>query len=133
MKIYTMADRLTVKIGELTFKLAPLSYKQKTEIRGLYTIGKKEDAAILTMKYSIKDVDGLETISGEKFKLSFDENGLSEESLDNLLNSMEAPKLILACANLMDAIPNVMVVPGTDKPLEGVKIIDPFLEKAQQA
>jgi hypothetical protein len=128
MKIYSLNDRITVKVGELTFKLAPLSYKQKIEIQNIFKESKDAEGSILCLKYSVKDVEGIETLNGEKYNLSFDESGLTDTCLNDLLNIELSPKLMIACATLVNGIPQEIVHPVTGKPLEGVKIIHPFLK-----
>jgi hypothetical protein len=88
-------------------------------------------APIKCLKYSLKEVEGIETQSGP-LKLTFDSEGLDNESLSNVLNTPVSGDLILAAYNLSDYVPEKIINPLTRKPLEGVEIVNPFLEKQEK-
>lgn len=130
MKIYRLSDRVSVKIGELVFKLAPLSFTQKAEILDCKKIVAGEEildrigATKLAIKYSLKDVEGLEDIDGNKYELDKDDSGnLSDSCIDELLNVEVAPSLITTCFNFLNGVPSHIVDPETGKKLKGVEII----------
>ena len=132
MRVYSLKDRITVKIDELEFKLAPLSYKQKIEIQSLLTSGKEVEGTILAVKYSVKHVSGLEDSDGNEYKLSFENDSLTEDSIDALMNIECGIKLQLACAHLLNGIPKEIIHPETGKAIEGVKVVNPSIKKKKK-
>lgn len=130
VKAYRLTDRIYVNIGELGFKLSPLSMGQKKEIRDCAKIvnGEVEEDYMLgsfkSIKYAVKGIKGLETLDGEEYAPEFDEDGsLSDNSVEDLLNLEVNGKLMIACMNLLNGIPNVIVNPATGERLEGVEIV----------
>ena len=125
-KIYKISDRIKVKVGGLTVKIGPLTFDQKAEIQALATSGdfkKSLQSAKLSVKYSVKDIDGLEDAEGNKYELSTDEEGLSEDCLNELFNLEESEKLSMMSLGLLQGIPKQFTNPFTGEPLEGVKIV----------
>jgi hypothetical protein len=121
-----MKDRIRVKISDLVFELAPLSYKQKIEIQNMILAGKQVEGSILCVRYALKGVEGIENIDGEPYELVFEGDGntiLSESCIDDILNIEDAMKLQLVCANLLAGIPKEVVNPNTGEPIEGIKIL----------
>lgn len=121
-----MNERIKVKMDDLTFLLSPLTFDQKTEIQALSMTGefkKTLEAAKLAVKYSVKDVKGLEDSSGKAYKIKSDDLGLTDECLNELLNSEQSDNLQVACLAFIKGIPKDFMNPFTNKPLKGVKII----------
>lgn len=121
MKIYKTTDQIPVKIEGLTFLLSPLSFEQKTEIQALAVSADFKEsmrAAKLAVKYSVKDVQGI-----EDFEVENDELGLSEECLDNLFNLPQNETLAFACLNLIKSFPKEFINPHTGEKLQGVDIV----------
>jgi hypothetical protein len=129
-RIYKRTDRLTLKIDDITLKLAPLSMDQKNEIQTAMTKGRREgDAAeaakgvCLSIRYSVKGIEGLEDGDGNPYKLTFDVNdNLSDECLDDLLNLELNKKLALVCAKLTNCIPSEFT-DENGEPMTGVEIV----------
>lgn len=120
MKIFTTEDRISVKIGELVFKLAPLTFRQKMEVQTFLTEKKTVEGIMLCVRYALKDASGLEKQDGSKYELKFDDKGiLSEQSLDDILNADQGQKLQIVCAQLINAIPSQL------DGIEGVEILHP--------
>lgn len=151
MKVLKRSDRIKVTIfdpefkaekpGEtapalLSFYLAPLTLTQKGEIKDCRSMksgvlvqdGLK--AAMLAVKYALKDVDGLEDSEGKAFELAFekeDRETLAEACVNDLMNIELSTVLMLACTNLINnvyakltypdgiEIPNVSVEIGAKK------------------
>lgn len=126
-KVYRQTDRVTVELHDLTLKLKPLSFSEKMEIQREASKMSNEamlEAVKLTLKYSLKDIKGLEYDDGEEFELSYDDNShLSEESIETILNMEHTATLLTVCGQFAVAIPekNFKDVDGSD--LKGVKII----------
>lgn len=129
-KVYKRSDRIPVKIGDITIKLAPMTVDQKTECQQAFLKGKsKGDLAELTrgvflsLKYSVKSVEGLTDSNDEPYKLALDENGnVSDEGIDDLLNLQVNKQLTQICASLTNGIPSEFTDDNGVK-LEGVEIL----------
>ena len=124
MKVYSLKDRITVDIDGVSFKLAPLSYKQKIEIQNMLTTGQESEGTIKAVQYSLKDVEGLTDSNDNEYELRFDDNGLTEDCLDEILNIETSMKLVTTCVTFINGIPKQIITPD-GKPLEGVKIVNP--------
>lgn len=128
--IYQKDDLITLKIGELLFKIKPLSYMERVEI--LATANMQEGSVIqnaakatfLAMKYAIRGFSGAKLSDGTDYKISFDDNGnLSEDSIDDLLNIQENQVLGFALNNFLKGVPAKLINPHTGEELEGVEVI----------
>lgn len=121
MKIYKSSDRIPVKLGPVTFWLSPMLWKHKTEIIGLTQMSggqEKVDGnkiAFLTVKYSLKSVDGLQCADGSPYELETDSDGIpSDDAVSELFQLDNADRLVLVASTWIHKI----------KPLdlEGVEI-----------
>lgn len=130
-KIYTINDKIAVKISDVTFFISPLKYSQKCELQSLMekAISSKDmkyaqDAAFLSVKYSVKEVKGIERMDGSTFNVELENNELTEESVDNLLNIKQSTKLATVCASLVHGISNEIIDPYTGQAIEGISFGD---------
>ena len=124
-RIYKTSDRLGVQIDDIKITLSPLSFEQKCEIQAQLLTGNAMDmvrAARLAMKFSVKDIDGVEDSEGNPYKLSFDNGELSDDSIDDILNLQQQEKINLVCVSLLHGIPKELIDPNTGKQMAGVKI-----------
>lgn len=81
-------------------------------------------AAGEAIKCGIKNIAGLKLADGSDYELNFDDNNeLTDESVDDLLNLEESGKLTNICAALVNGIPKEFVNAYTGKKLEGVEFI----------
>lgn len=125
-KIYKITDRISVKIGGLMVKLSPLTFEQKAEIQALAVSGdfkKTLEAARLSVKYSVKEIDNLQDATGKPYVLEFDSSGLKDDCINDLLNLEENESLSMACLGLLRGIPDQFINPFTREKLEGVSIV----------
>lgn len=105
MIVYRLTDRIPVKIGELTFWLAPLSASQKSELLSLVTIKEGEErvkpmeVALRCVSMSLKKLEGdVKTSDGEPYELSFDPNGnLTRECAEEVFGLDGSEKMLLVC------------------------------------
>lgn len=129
-RIYKRSDRISVKIDDVTVKLAPLSLHQKTEVQAAMIEGHKNSdirkatrGLALAMRYSVKSIDGVEDADGQPYKLQMDETDcLTDECVDDLMNLDITAKLALVCSGLVNGVPAEF----TDQyrvPLVGVEVI----------
>ncbi len=128
-KIYKRSDRITVKIDEVTVKLAPLTLDQKTQIQDAMMNGRtKADLKELTrgialsMKFALKGIDGVEDSDGNQYQLKFEGDEVSDTCIDDLMNLEVTQKLSLVCASLVNGIPNKFT-DENNKALKGVEIV----------
>lgn len=119
MKVFRTTDRIPLKIDTLTFWISPLSYHQKAEILSqVVSISGEEKQnygkmVFLSVKFAVKKVEGLEDSDGKPYRLEFDGEVLSDDSVNDLLQLDCQAKLTQTCANLMNGI--------RDSKIEGVE------------
>lgn len=122
-----MSDRFSLKIGDITFKLAPLSYLQKQSLSECTRVVNGEDvldllkAQVLYIKYALKEVDGLEDYAGNKYQLSFDGDVLTDDCVSEILCLEEKEKLTISAWQLLNGL-SELKDPVTGKKLSGVKL-----------
>lgn len=126
-RIYKTTDRIKVKIDDLTFFVSPLTYAQKSEIQSkLYkALNDKDmmaaqDAAVLSIKYSVKNVTGLYDANEEPYQLILEDNKVTDSCIDDLLNIESSTKLASVCTSLVHGVGNDIVDPETGESIEGV-------------
>lgn len=126
-RIYKTTDRVKVKVDDLTFSISPLSYAQKSEIQSkLYKAVNDQDmlaaqdAAVLSIKYAVKSVKGLTDGNDEPYQLEMENNQLTQQCIDDLLNIEQNTKLAAVCTSLVHGISTEIVDPNTGEKLEGV-------------
>lgn len=127
MKIRKTTEKIPVKIGELVFKITPLSFEQKCEIQSMLATGGTTavlKASKLAMKYSIKEISGIQNQDGSEYNVTFDDLGLSDEVIDDLGNTEIGDSINYVCFSLLNGVPKQFENPITKKPLEGVSFID---------
>jgi len=118
-----------IKIDDISFKVAPLTYAQKLEVQGMLTKknGTDIDNIAKTTKslieMSLKDVKGLTYPDGEEFRLDFDGGKITEPCFDELMNLSLSTKLTIALMQLVQGIPKEIIDTATGKPLKGVSIV----------
>ena len=127
-KIYKCSDRIEVNIEGISIFISPLSYQQKMNLQDLMLKASNGDmnsamaAVVSALKMSIKDIKGVQDADGNEYKLEFDNNELTEESVNDLLNMPISGKISTTCTSLLAGVPDKII--GADgKPLEGVSII----------
>ena len=89
--IHSKKHLITIKIDDLTFKIKPLTYKERTDVMAcIYNqngtvVENAAKATYLAMRYAVKNIDGAFLPTGEKYQLEFDDNSyLSEDCVDDL-------------------------------------------------
>jgi hypothetical protein len=126
-KILRLKDRLKVKIGDVVFTIAPLSYLQKQELANCTSIKGGQErldlarSQALYLKYSVKDIEGVESYNGEKYELEFEGDHLTDECVSDLFHLEEREKLSIASWQLLNGIKELRD-PVTGEELEGVSI-----------
>ena len=89
-------------------------------------------AVIQSMKFALKDIKGMKTIDDEgnevEYKLSFDNNEISDDSIDDILNMPIAQKVSSLCTSLMSGLSS-KITDLNGKEIEGLE----FIGKVQPA
>jgi hypothetical protein len=126
MIVYRLTDRLPIKIDELTFWIAPLSFEKKqvlstyTRMNGGVETIDFQKVAVATLKFTIKGVEGLTLADGSDYELEFDPAGdLTDESVDVLLRLVQNERLIVACSRLANEFKE-HEIPGVVIDMKGV-------------
>lgn len=117
------------------FYLAPLTNAQKEEIKncrelkqGVMVVDGMK-VSLLSMKYALKEFEGLEDSEGNEYKLAFTDEAkeaLTDECVEELMNLQISNVFAMASTNLLHstydklALPGGMEMPGTKVEL-GVK------------
>ena len=125
--IYRLKDKIKVKIDDLKIKVSPLSYSQKMEVQDEMTKAVVEkdmkyamSGTIKAIKYSLKSIKGLTTPDGEEYELEFENNQVTDECIDDLLNIQYSQKLAAVCTSLVSGIGQEIVDPSTGEVMEGI-------------
>lgn len=115
MKIYRVTDRIPVKIGDVEFKISPLSFIQRQEIQAKIIEAENGvpmglmEAARLAVKYAVKDLTGVTDSEGAEYTLEFENGVLTDNCVDDLLNSDDSQRLQLLCTTLIQGVPKKLV------------------------
>jgi hypothetical protein len=110
-KIYRRTDRIKIKIDDVTVTVSPLSSHEKAEIQSEMIKFVKGDVKAgqhgicLSLKYAVKDIEGIEDSNGSNYSLKFENGYLSDECVDDLLNMEITGKLSQVCASLSNGVP----------------------------
>jgi hypothetical protein len=74
---------------------------------------------MLSIKYAVKGISGLTDLSGQEYKLEFQDGVLSDQSLDDVFNLGLTDKLSMVCASLIKGIPSEFNIEGVEFVSEG--------------
>lgn len=125
--VYRLKDKIKVTIDDITIKVSPLSYVQKMEVQEHMTKAVTEkdmkhamDGTIKAIKYSLKGIKGLSTPDGEEYELELDNNKVTDECIDDLLNIKYSQKLAAVCTSLVSGIGQQILDPQTGEVIEGI-------------
>lgn len=127
-KIYKTTDRIKIKIDDIAIKISPLSYENKCLIQACLITGDTlgiVKAAKMAIQYGVKEIEGVENADGTPYELQFENDALTENCVDDLLNIDQDNKLSFVCTKLLEGIPSEFVDPQTGKKIEGIKIERP--------
>lgn len=127
MKIYKSSDRIPVRLGSITFWLSPMLWRHKTEIIGLTQLSggtEKVDGnkvAFLTVKYSLKSVDGLQCADGTPYELEIDSEGIpTDDAVSELFQLDNVERLVVVASTWISKI-KALDIEGVEIDLEKVK------------
>lgn len=126
--IYKTTDKLPVKIGDITFKISPLSFEHRSLIQADLSLSSKGDlsaagaASFKAIKYAVKSIEGVETLDDSKYELEFDGKELKDECVNNLLNLEVSLDLIRVALSLLGGVPD-KIVDEHGKPVKGITLL----------
>lgn len=120
-RIYRTTDRVEVKLGEITVKIAPLSLEHKNHVQKLMLDGQKNqdlqklnDALLLAVKHCLKDIKGVQDSDGNDYHLEFNEGLLTDNCINDLLNMEESQNLLKVCSAFVSGIPKSFNIEGVE-------------------
>ena len=124
--IYRKNDILKIKVDDIQIGISPLSYHEKSQIQT--KLLSKDANSIMegaadAIKLCLRSVDGIKTQDNQDYKLTFENNKITDECFDDLMNLECNNKISSICLSLIDGIPKDFLNPQTGEVLEGVKII----------
>lgn len=130
-KIYRLSDRIPVKFGDIVIKFGILTKHQRTEINSATMIENGERvvdvnlATWLSLKYSIKGIEGVTYATGGEFEVEFedDKTCLSDACVEEILTLEIRDNLYLAATQMVNGVPDKIIHPLTRKELKGVKVL----------
>lgn len=134
--IYTKKDRVKVRLKDVELQLAPLNFAQKAEIQELALskdIKKMNMSVFKAIKYSLKDVKGLQLPHGAHYELEFDESGLSDECVDDMLNFSYGNKIADIIGQMVNGVPEEFINVSTGEKMQDVEILGAKSEKKSKA
>jgi len=127
MIIKKTSDKISLKIGELVFKISPLTQLQKTEVNEYLVSGNLKETmkgTTLLLSYALKDIDGVTNDDGTKYVLDKNSEGnLEDHIVDDILNTPFAGEITMVAYNLLNGVPEEFIDPETGKKLEGVDFV----------
>lgn len=138
MIVFRTTDRIPVKIGELTFWVSPLSFEQKNQVFNLISRDGGEElikglqSVQMVLRFSVKDVEGLENPDGTPFKVDLDSEGnLDADCVDVLLNLPDFGKLSQVLKTWMEQEIKDPKIEGVEVDFKGIKNIKKKSSEAQ--
>lgn len=124
--IFKSSDRVKLTIGEITLVLSPLTYGQKIEVAARTRIQKDGEQRInmallahLAIKYSLKNIVGVNNADKSKYGLSFEDKNftsilgekkeavLTDECAEELIEGLTmSPSITTIAYQLINGIPD---------------------------
>lgn len=131
--IYRKTDKIKIRVGSvddsIVLHVSPLSQHEKSEIQSLMLDSKNKDSAkhamlgiTKTLRYSIKQIDGLKDSDGYDYALEFKDGMLTEDCVNDIMNLELSPQIMFVCSNLVNNIPK-QFLDDNGKPLPDVEIL----------
>lgn len=122
--------RIPVRIGEVTVWVGTMSLAQKSELHSLFKLaGGAEHVdgnklSMLTIKFAVKELEGVVHPNGEKYELEFEKDGtqLTDECAEMLMGMGDDGKMILAVGKLSREI-KAHVIEGVEIDLAKSKVV----------
>jgi hypothetical protein len=119
--VLKMSDRVNVKIGKVSFSLAPMNYLQKQSIAACTRmVGGIEELDLLSsqalyLKLSVKEVKGLMGYDKKPYELEFEGDTLTDDCVSEIMNIEQSQTLAVAAWSFLNGI-------DKDADIDGAKI-----------
>ena len=129
MKIARLTDRFTIKMGEVSVEVSPLSGREKVELAGFssWKEGKisvdKPRQELFVIKHTVKNISGVVDMDDCPYKLSFDGNVLTDDCAEEVLGLLASTWFPVATLQIANSGAGALISPLTGQPVEGVEII----------
>jgi len=128
--VYKTTDRIKVKIGDVIFKVAPLTREHKVEVLKC-NINNKGDSLTLIeemtfklVQFTIKEVvSGIQNLDGSNYKLEFENGILTDDCANDLMNLKFGGEIRMVAQQMAQGVPDEFTDNETGEVLKGVKII----------
>ena len=132
--ILSMKDRISLSMGEVSFKLKPLNAMEQNQVSSHKKMeaGKEiEDvfmSAFAYVKYAVKEISGVKMRNGDDYKLEFEGDYLSDDCVSEIFTLQLGAEFFHVVQSLrFNHIPEKLTYFGTKKALKGVKLeVIPF-------
>ncbi len=130
MLIYRKEDRVKIEIDGIDFKISPLTFQQKSDLQTHMMKAVQGDmneamnSVRKALKYCLKDMKGVFYIEdGEKreYRLSFENDQLTDDCIDEVLNMPFSSKLNSVCSAMLQGVPD-KILDNDGNEIEGIKI-----------
>lgn len=127
-KLYRVTDKLPIKIGDITFKISPLTFEQRSEVQADLSAAaegdmqRATDGTFKAIKYAVKSIEGIETYDGSEYELDFDGKFLSDVAVNDLLNLEIFPELARVATSLINGVPD-SIDDEDGKPVKGISLL----------
>lgn len=107
------------KLHEVEVALKPLSFGEMMEVNHLINDSENLKAlmegAVKVLKISLKEAKGLKNIDGEDIVLEFENDELTNECINELVNCQICGLLASAATTLAQGASNLDLIPGVEK------------------
>ena len=110
MKILKVTDRILIKNEEISILISPLTFLQKSEIANSSKIvagnhvSDVATQAFLTVKYSIKEINGVKCHDDSDYKIVLENNYLSDDQCSEIISLLQTTMLVGAIAQVASGI-----------------------------
>jgi hypothetical protein len=120
-------EKVTLVFSQLTFRDRNRITQASTSYKGGKVVLDMGLSCFYTLKYGLKEIKGFQNDKGEPYKLEFEKGTpeLTDKCVDEILSCNISDQIIYAARELGAEIPDKILHPLTNQPLEGVEIIPP--------
>lgn len=127
MIIYMPGERIPIQIDGLKVEITQLTQAQKIALVSLLAKAENDVAAAMeasrkAIQFAVKSVSGLQLSDGSDFQVELENDQLSEQSVEALLNLKCSQKIQGLCMSLMSGFSGD-IVDGSGKSIPGVSLI----------
>ena len=128
MKIPRLGSKFKVTIQDAIFTVVPLTYEKKAEMGNFTKIvaGREivdtQKVSHFLIKHSIKSLEGVTDLDGEKYELEFDGDCLTDNCASEIGQMLIASEIQLACMAVSGGHYDKVINPINGETLDGIKV-----------